>query len=149
MFKNKFSKNCKSSKSCSSLPFGPTPDLSNLLQQSGAGYLENELPSRLVVCKTRFYLFCFRQTFSFEVTFAFGKMYFSVKNGFQRANCYHIQELCALFIKIDPCYQNFFCSFQDQSTFLEDFRASFEKMLQNKVQTKLVTKGGSCGDQKC
>ena len=57
IFKNKFSKNCKSSKSCSSLPFGPTPDLSNLLQQSGACYLEIKLPSRLVVCKTRFYLF--------------------------------------------------------------------------------------------
>ena len=57
IFKNEFPKNCKSSKSCSSLPFGPTPDLSNLLQQSGDCYLEIKLPSRLVVCKTRFYLF--------------------------------------------------------------------------------------------
>ena len=61
IFKNEFPKNCKSSKSCSSLPFGPTPDLSNLLQQSGACYLEIKLPSRLVVCKTRFYLFTLPQ----------------------------------------------------------------------------------------
>ena len=46
----------KFQKKCNSLPFGPTPDLSNLLQQSGACYLEIKLPSRLVVCKTRFYL---------------------------------------------------------------------------------------------